>query len=41
MKTILKLSILVMSPYLLFVYWRESMREIGDLHTGQEFNWND
>jgi hypothetical protein len=41
MKLILKLSILIMSPYLLFVYWRESMKEIGDLHAGQEYNWNE
>ena len=32
MKILVRLGLILMSPYLLIVYWRNSLREIGDLH---------
>lgn len=40
MKLLLKIGIILASPYLFFVYWRNSMKEIGNLHARAELNWN-
>lgn len=36
MKTLIRFTLFLMSPYLLVVYWRNSMREIENIHTHQE-----
>ncbi len=39
MKTLIRFSLVLMSPYLLVVYWRNSMREVDNLHAGFELNY--
>lgn len=39
MKTLIRLSLVLMSPYLLVVYWRNSMREVDNLHAAFELNY--
>lgn len=39
MKLMIRLSLILMSPYLLVVYWRNSMKEIDDLHAHYELNY--
>lgn len=39
MKTLIRLSLVLMSPYLLVVYWRNSLREVGNLHAAYELNF--
>ena len=36
MQTILRITLMLMSPYLMIVYWRNSIREIENLHTYYE-----
>lgn len=36
MKILIRLSLVVMAPYLLVVYWRNSLRELGDIHANYE-----
>lgn len=36
MQTILRITLMLMSPYLLVVYWRNSIREIENLHNFYE-----
>ncbi len=36
MQTILKITFMLMSPYLLIVYWRNSMKEIENMHAHLE-----
>lgn len=38
MKTLIRLGFFLMSPYLLLLYWRNSIREVGDLHAGYELS---
>ncbi len=39
MKTLIRFGLILMSPYLMVVYWRNSMRELDDLHAGHELNY--
>lgn len=39
MKTLVRLSLFIMGPYLVYMYWRNSLREIGDLHAGHDLNF--
>lgn len=39
MKALIRLGFLLLSPYLLVVYWRNSMREVSDLHANYELNF--
>lgn len=39
MKVIIKFSIILMTPYLCFVYWRNSMKEIGAMRAPVELSW--
>lgn len=41
MKMMIKFALALMSPYLLIVYWRNSMKELGDLHVEHEFSTAD
>lgn len=36
MKTLIRFALVLMSPYLLVVYWRNSLREVGDIHANFE-----
>lgn len=36
MKTIVKLTILFATPVFVFIYWRNSMKQISDLHGKHE-----
>ncbi len=39
MKTFIRFGLILLSPYLLIVYWRNSMRELDDLHAGADLNY--
>jgi hypothetical protein len=39
MQFIVRLSLIVLTPYLLLVYWRNSMREMDNLHAQYELNY--
>ncbi len=39
MKTLIRFGLLLLSPYLLIVYWRNSMRELDDLHARYELTY--
>lgn len=39
MQTLVRLGLILMSPYLLVVYWRNNLREVGDLHAGYDFSF--
>lgn len=39
MKILVRLSLILLSPYLVLVYWRNSMREMGDLHANFDLNY--
>lgn len=39
MKTLIHLGLILMGPYLLFVYWRNSMREVSELNAAYQFNF--
>lgn len=37
MKLAVRLSLILIAPYLLVVYWRNSLKEIDGLHTRADF----
>lgn len=39
MKTLIRFALVLMSPYLLLVYWRNSMREVDNIHARYELNF--
>lgn len=39
MKTLIRFALIMMSPYLMFVYWRNTLREVGDIHANFELNY--
>ncbi|MFP5387145.1 MAG: hypothetical protein ACLGHN_13785 [Bacteriovoracia bacterium] len=39
MKALVRLGLFLLSPYLLVVYWRNSMREVSNLHANYELNY--
>lgn len=39
MKTLIRFAFVLMSPYLLVVYWRNSLREVGDIHANINLNY--
>lgn len=39
MKTLARLSLILLSPYLVLVYWRNTMREMGDVHAHFDLNY--
>ncbi len=39
MKILIKLSLILLSPYLLVVYWRNSLHEVENLHANYELNY--
>ncbi len=39
MKTFIRFGLILLSPYLLIVYWRNSMRELDDLHASIDLNY--
>lgn len=39
MKTLIRFALVLMSPYLLIVYWRNSMRELGNIHASIDLNY--
>lgn len=40
MKILVRIGLLLMSPYLLVIYWRNSMKEVGDLHANFELSFD-
>lgn len=40
MKILIRIGLIIMGPYLLLVYWRNSMREVGDLHANFELSFD-
>lgn len=41
MQTVLRISYLLISPILLFVYWHNSMKVVGELHANYELKYAD
>jgi hypothetical protein len=39
MKILIRLALILMSPYLLIVYWRNTLREVGNIHANYELNY--
>jgi hypothetical protein len=39
MKILIRLGLIVMSPYLLVLYWRNSLREVGNLHANYDLSF--
>lgn len=39
MKILVRLSLILLGPYLVLVYWRNTMRELGDVHARFELNY--
>jgi hypothetical protein len=39
MKTLVRLGLVLMSPYLMVVYWRNNLREVGDLHAAYDLSY--
>lgn len=39
MKILIRLSLILLSPYLLIVYWRNSLHEVDNLHANYELNY--
>lgn len=39
MNTIIRFGLILLSPYLILVYWRNTMRELGDVHARYELNF--
>lgn len=39
MKILVRLSLIILSPYLVLVYWKNSLRELGDIHAGVELGY--
>lgn len=40
MKTLIRFALVLMSPYLLVVYWRNSMKEVENIHAQYELNFD-
>lgn len=40
MKTLIRFALILMSPYLLVVYWRNSMKEVENIHAQYELNFD-
>lgn len=41
MQIILRMGMLLISPYLLLVYWRNSMKQLNDIHAYQNLNFEE
>lgn len=39
MKTFVRLGLILLSPYLLVVYWRNNLRQVGDLQASYELGY--
>lgn len=39
MKTLIRFALVLMGPYLLVIYWRNTLREVGDIHANFELNY--
>lgn len=39
MKTMIRLGLVLLSPYLLIVYWHNNLRELEDIHANYEINF--
>jgi hypothetical protein len=39
MKILIRLGLVLMSPYLLFVYWQNNLREIENIHAELELSY--
>jgi hypothetical protein len=39
MKTLIRFALVLMSPYLLIVYWRNSLKVVDELHANFELNY--
>ncbi|WPU66056.1 hypothetical protein [Peredibacter starrii] len=39
MKILARLSLVLISPYLVVVYWRNSYKKLGNLHANYELNY--
>lgn len=39
MKTLIRAGLLLMTPYLVFVYWRNTFREVNDIHANYELQY--
>ncbi len=39
MKILIHLSLILVAPYFMFVYWRNSMRELNDIHAEYELKF--
>ena len=39
MKILIRFGLIMMSPYLLVLYWRNSMREVGNLHANYDLSF--
>jgi hypothetical protein len=39
MQTLIRLGLLLLSPYLIVVYWKNSLREVDNLHANYELNY--
>jgi hypothetical protein len=39
MQMLARLGIILLSPYLIIVYWRNSIREVGDIHANYDLHF--
>lgn len=39
MQILIRFGLILISPYLLVIYWRNSMRNVEDLHAHYELNF--
>jgi hypothetical protein len=39
MKIAIRLSLILLSPYLLVIYWRNSLREVENIHANYELQF--
>jgi hypothetical protein len=39
MQILIRLGLLLLSPYLLVVYWKNSMHEVENIHANYELNY--
>ncbi len=41
MNTIIRISFILLSPVFLYIYWRNSLRQIDDLHANFDIKYAD
>jgi len=39
MQTLVRLGLFLLSPYLLFVYWKNNLQQVEDIHANYELNY--